>query len=167
VTEAPPLRLLAPADMVLHSATHLFFNEEFSHGLRDLTDIDSLLRHFSRQQSDFWDGLVQRAQELDLARPLYYALRYTKQLLATPVPPRTLLSAEVARPPASLGRVMDNLFLRVLQPEHPSTADAVTPLAKRALYVRAHWLRMPPLLLAYHLTAKALRPEESAPAGAR
>jgi hypothetical protein len=161
--EAPPLRLLAPADMVLHSATHLFFNEEFSHGLRDLTDIDSLLRHFGSQPG-FWDHLTKRALDLDLARPLYYALRYAKEMLATPVPPTTFLAAAPGRPPTFLARLMDSLFLRVLQPDHPSTADAFTPLAQRALYVRAHWLRMPPLLLAYHLTVKALRPEEPQPA---
>jgi hypothetical protein len=158
-----PLRVLAPVDMVLHSATHLFFNEEFSHGLRDLTDMDSLLRHFGAQPG-FWDRLTTRAGELDLARPLYYALRYAKQVLSTPVPPTTLDAAASGRPPAVLGRLMDRLFLRVLQPDHPSTADAITPFAQRALYVRAHWLRMPPLLLAYHLTHKALRPEEPQPA---
>jgi hypothetical protein len=163
VTEAPPLRLFAPADMVLHSATHLFFNEEFSHGLRDLTDIDSLLRHFG-QQPGFWDGLAERAAELELTRPLYYALRYAMQVLATPVPPQALLAARAGGPPGMLGGLMDSLFRRVLQPDHPSTADAMTPIAQRALYVRAHWLRMPPLLLAYHLTVKALRPEEPQPA---
>ena len=34
------------------------------------------------------------------------------------------------------------------------------PLARRALYVRAHWLRMPPLLLAWHLGVKAVRRQE-------
>jgi hypothetical protein len=159
----PALRLLAPADMVLHSATHLFFNEEFSHGLRDLTDLDSLLRHFG-QQPGFWDGLADRAAELELTRPLYYALRYATQMLATPVPPQALLAARAGGPPGMLGGLMDSLFRRVLQPDHPSTADAMTPIAQRALYVRAHWLRMPPLLLAYHLTVKALRPEEPQPA---
>jgi hypothetical protein len=158
-----PLRLLAPADMVLHSAAHLFCNEEFSNGLRDLADLDSLLRHFG-QQPEFWEGLVGRAEELDLGRPLYYALRYLKRVLATSVPAQVLRRAEAACPPAPLQLLMDAFFLRVLQPDHPSTADALTRLAKRALYVRAHWLRMPPLLLAYHLTAKALRPDEPAPA---
>jgi hypothetical protein len=166
VPETPPLRLLAPADMVLHSATHLFFNEEFSHGLRDLTDIDSLLRHFGRQPG-FWDGLAQRAEELDLARPLFYALRYVKSVLATPVPPEASVAAQAGRPPSLVGGLMDTLFLRVLQPDHPSCADGLTPLAKHALYLRAHWLRMPPLLLAYHLTAKAFRRDDPAPAAAR
>lgn len=162
----PPLRLLSPVDMVLHSASHLFFNEEFSHGLRDLTDIDSLLRHFSAQRG-FWERLTARAVELDLGRPLYYALRYAGWVLDTPVPPGATRAADLARPPALLRPVMDQLFSRVLRPDHPSTTDALTPFAQAALYVRAHWLRMPPLLLAYHLTAKALRPDEPAPAGTR
>lgn len=166
MAESKVLRLLAPADMVLHSAVHLFCNEEFSNGLRDLVDLDSLLQHFA-QQPGFWDGLVDRARELDLARPLYYALRYLQRVLATPVPSEVLGRSVQASPPAALQLLMDSFFLRVLQPDHPSTADRLTGLAKRALYVRAHWLRMPPLLLAYHLTAKALRPDEPAPAGTR
>jgi hypothetical protein len=145
--------------MVLHSSTHLFFNEEFSHGLRDLVDLDSLLRHFSREPG-FWETLMARARELDLVRPLYYCLRYAKQVLTTPIPAPVIAAADAGRPAAGLGRVMDSLFRHVLDPDRPGTAHFLTPLAKQALYVRAHWLRMPPLLLAYHLTAKALRPAE-------
>jgi len=39
--------------MVLHAATHLFLNEEFSSALRDLADLDSLLRHFGGE-TRFW-----------------------------------------------------------------------------------------------------------------
>ena len=42
----PRLRVLAPVDMVLHSATHLFCNEDVGNGLRDLVDLDGLLRAF-------------------------------------------------------------------------------------------------------------------------
>ena len=156
----PRLRILAPSDMVLHSAAHLFLNEELASGLRDLADLDSLLRHFG-PQPDFWQQLTARASELDLARPLYYALRYTRHILATPVPDQALKAAEIGRPPNMLHRVMDALFLRALQPDHPAAADRFTPLARRSLYVRAHWLRMPPFLLAYHLTVKAFRSEGS------
>jgi hypothetical protein len=148
--------------MVLHSATHLFFNEEFSNGLRDLADLDSLLRGFGRERG-FWERLAQRARVLGLARPLYYGLRYAQRLLGTPVE----IEVPEGQPPALVRALMDGLFLRVLEADHPSAADRLTPLAHRALYVRAHWLRMPPHLLAYHLTAKALRREEPAPAGAR
>ena len=159
LAEGQGLRVLAPPDMVLHSAVHLFFNEELSSGLRDLADLDSLLSDFGRV-AGFWEELGARAQELDLARPLYYALRYASRMLDTPVPEQALRAGEIGRPPALLRRTMDGLFLRALRPAHPSAADPLTPFARQALYVRAHWLRMPPLLLARHLTIKAFRRHE-------
>ncbi len=158
------LRVLAPPDMVLHSAAHLFLNEDLSSGLRDLADLDSLLRHFG-QEAGFWQQLTLRARELDLARPLYYALRYANRMLETPVPDETLRAAGTGRPPAWLSSLMDALFSRALRPDHVSAADRFTALARLALYVRAHWLRMPPLLLARHLTIKAFRRPEPAPGG--
>ncbi|HVC11496.1 MAG TPA: nucleotidyltransferase family protein [Burkholderiales bacterium] len=154
----PRLRVLAPADMVLHSATHLFFNEELGSGLRDLADLDSLLRHFGRQPG-FWEQLAGRAREMDLTRPLYYALRYATRILRTPVPATALRAAEIGRPSPLLRRLMDVLYLRALRPDHPGAADRLTPLARHSLYVRAHWLRMPPVLLVYHLGVKAFRRE--------
>jgi hypothetical protein len=157
VADEPRLRVLAPVDMVLHSATHLFCNEDVGNSLRDLVDLDSLLREFASEES-FWPRLTVRAGELDLARPLYYALRYAVRLLDTPVPDRVLGAAEIGRPPTLLRGLMDALFLRTLQPNPAS--DGVASLARGSLYVRAHWLRMPPLLLAQHLAVKALRREE-------
>jgi hypothetical protein len=157
VTGEPRLRVLAPVDMVLHSATHLFCNEDVGNGLRDLVDLDSLLRDFARE-AGFWPGLTARSAELDLTRPLYYALRYAVRLLDTPVPARALGAAEIGRPPSLLRGLMDALFLQTLRPERAS--HSLASLARGSLYVRAHWLRMPPLLLAQHLTIKALRREE-------
>ena len=77
--------VLSPVDMVLHSATHLFHDGELEHGLRDLVDIDALIRQFSGQ-GQFFQALVARADELHLGRPLFYALKYCKALLQTPVP---------------------------------------------------------------------------------
>lgn len=159
VSGEPRLRLLAPADMVLHSAAHLFFNEDLGSGLRDLVDLDSLLRDFGRPP-EFWPELSARAVELDLARPFYYALRYCRRMLDTPMPEHALRAAETGRPPLGLHRLMDAVFLRALQPRQRGVPDRLAPLARQWLYVRAHWLRMPPLLLACHLTVKALRRQE-------
>jgi hypothetical protein len=52
---------------------------------------------------------------------------------------------------------MDGLWRRALRSPHASAADGLTPLALFALYVRAHWLRMPPIALAKHLLIKAFR----------
>ena len=53
--------------------------------------------------------------------------------------------------------MMDALFHRALLPIHPSCDDHFTSAARLALYVRGHWLRMPPRLLVPHLARKALR----------
>jgi len=129
-------------------------NEELSHGLRDLADFDSLLRHFGARAS-FWPELAARATELGLARPLHYGLRYAAAMLGTPLPGEAVKPA--AKPAFGIEALMDALFLRALQPDHPAAADWLTPLARWALYVRAHWLRMPPLLLVRHLAVKAWR----------
>ena len=159
--DEPRLRVLAPLDMVLHSATHLFCNEDVGNSLRDLADLDSLLRGFAREDG-FWSGLVARASNLDLLRPLYYGLRYATCILDTPVPAGVLHEAEAGRPPELLRHVMDSLFLRTLHPGHAARSNGLGSLAQASLYVRAHWLRMPPLLLARHLVRKAIWPEQPA-----
>jgi hypothetical protein len=150
------LYVLAPADMVLHSAVHLFYDGELDHGLRDLVDIHRLLLEFGPTPG-FWAMLPARAVELELSRPLFYALRHASRLLATPVPAEVIAAADVARPNRLLLAVMDQLFDRALLPVHASCSDALTGTARFLLYVRANWLRMPPLLLARHLFYKAFK----------
>ena len=150
------IHVLQPVDMVIHSACHLFHEEELDKGLRDLTDLDALLRHFSTEP-EFWTTLARRARELDLARPVYYALRYASRLLHTPVPPDAIRTMSASMPPALLRPVMDALYGRALLPVHFSCSVGLTGAARRALFLRAHWLRMPPALLLRHLVHKAVK----------
>jgi hypothetical protein len=160
------VRVLAPADMLLHSAAHLFHDGELPHGLRDLSDLDLLLHHFAADET-FWSRLAARAGELDLARPLFYALRYARHFLDTPVPASIDDALAHAAPSASRLVWMDAIFTRALAPDHASSSDAFTGLARKAAFVRAHWLRMPPRLLLPHLFHKAfVSPFESAPKAA-
>ena len=76
--------------------------------------------------------------------------------MGTPVPEAALSASEAAAPSPPLRRLMDALYLRVLRPNHPTCSDRLAPVARWALYVRGHWLRMPTPLLIYHLTRKAL-----------
>lgn len=153
--------VLAPADMVLHSATHLFHDGELEHGLRDLVDIDGLLRHFGADDA-FWPELTQRAQELDLTRPLYYGLRHVTKLLRTPVPSSALDDAQTGRPKRWLSPLMEALFSRALAPPHASCDDSLTAVARFLLYVRSHFLRMPLHLLIPHLARKAVMSRDDA-----
>lgn len=148
------VKVLAPADMVIHSATHLFYDGEFDKGLRDLLDLHRLLTEFGATPG-FWQVLPARARELQLARPLFYALRYTARLLETAIPPEVTAALADAGPRAPLLALMDALFLRALLPMHASCAARFDRAARGALYIRGNWLRMPPLLLARHLFHKA------------
>ena len=159
------LATLSPCDMVLHSAVHLFFDGEFDKGLRDLLDLHRLLEEFGREPG-FWEALPARARELELARPLFYALRYSRRLLGTAIPQAVLDAAAAAAPAPPVRALMDALFERALLPLHPSCADALTGPARFILYVRGNWLRMPPPMLARHLFHKAFLSKKDAPQAA-
>lgn len=148
----PGIATLAPHDMFLHSAAHLFCNGEFDHGLRDLFDLHRLATEMGAAPG-FWDGLVARAAILELERPLYYALRYVRQVFGTAVPEPVLAGVAAGQP--AWPALMDALFLRALKPPHPHCNDTFDALARFGLYVRGNWLRMPPLLLTRHLLHKA------------
>ncbi|MES2322169.1 MAG: nucleotidyltransferase family protein [Pseudomonadota bacterium] len=150
----PGWQMLAPADMVIHSAVHLFYDGELDHGMRDLLDLHRLLQHFGGDPA-FWAQLAPRAAELQVGRVLFYALRYCQRLLHTPVPAAVSAAADAARPAAPLLALMDSLFERVLLPHHASCSDGLGALARFLLYLRGNWLRMPPLMLARHLFHKA------------
>lgn len=162
LSEARPLQVgsclhvLAPIDMVLHSATHLMHEGSFEQGMRGLIDLDALLREHG-SAPDFWSHLVARASALQLIRPLFYALRHVGMMLGTVVPKDVLAELDQtpgARPGAWRLKWMDAMFTRVLCPPHPLVADRWTPLARGFLYLRGHWLRMPPGLLTLHLLRK-------------
>jgi len=150
------VHVLTPSHMVLHSAAHLFHDGELEHGLCDLADLDALFRHFGKMPS-FWDELIDSARELDLMRPLYYALRYTTRVFATPVPGRVIDTSKKSAPRVVGKRCMDALFTRGLAPDHESCNDSFSGLARWLLYVRSHYLRMPLYLLIPHLVRKAVR----------
>jgi len=159
------LATLSPCDMVLHSAVHLFFDGEFDKGLRDLLDLHRLLEEFGAEPG-FWDALPARARELELSRPLFYALRYSRRLLGTTIPQAVLDAVAAAAPHPLVRALMDALFERALLPMHASCDDALTGPARFVLYVRGNWLRMPPLMLARHLFHKAFISKKDAPQAA-
>jgi hypothetical protein len=151
-----PFRILAPEDMVLHSAVHLYHDGDLADAVRDILDLDGLMRLFS-QKAGFWDTLIPRARELGLARPLFYALHFGHRFLKTPVPDDVMASAKHDAPSAPVRLVMDAIVPRALFPQNPDRSDATTAFARWLLYTKAHWLRMPPSILLPHLARKSLR----------
>jgi len=147
-------RVLASEDMVLHAMTHLTYADDLADKLRELVDIADLIDHFTEREPGFWDRFLQRTPELDLARPAFYALRYLHRLLGKEIPTRVREEARAWGPPAPVRGVMDRLAPRALLPQHPDHHSRLTEAARVPLYLRSHWIRMPPWLLAYHLSYK-------------
>lgn len=162
------LFVLAPVDMVLHSAVHLFQEGEFSHGLRDLLDLHDLIKHFEHNDT-FWNELVDRARDLGLELPLSHALRHLKRLFGYK-PPDVVTSAVLGMQPWFLQRAaLDWALVKALRPGHPSCDDFGAGFARWLLYVRSHAVRMPLYLLLPHLLRKIWMrhfPAEEKPANA-
>jgi hypothetical protein len=152
--DGSPLYVLAPTDMVLHAAAHLFHDGDLHRSLRDLVDISDLLIHFA-QRPDFWPSLAPRAAALHLGRPLFYALRYCRCLLYTPMPAAAVSAAARYAPPKPIVHAMDWMVPNVLLPGQAHSA-ADRSGAAMLLYLRSHWLRMPPWLLIPHLARQAI-----------
>jgi hypothetical protein len=154
--ESTRLHVLAPADMVLHSLVHLFLECDPREGLRlrDLLDVHLLLQHYGREQS-FWDDLAPRAFKLGLERPLFYGLQFARRFFDTPIPQTVLAEIKDAGPSRPILWLMDHLVPLAILPGHPDYNYPWATSARQLLYLRAHWLRMPPLMLARHLSYKA------------
>lgn len=137
------LRTLSPADMIVHAAAHLLADGDLAGGLRNLWDIDRLLREFAGDPA-FWPKLAERAKRHQLGPAVARALRLSYRLYATPVDP-----VVAGRP-----RLPDRLFVARLLARNGWGQERRKAL-RFAFYLRSHWLRMPPLMLARHLWIKA------------
>ncbi|MBI1182062.1 MAG: hypothetical protein GC201_16070 [Alphaproteobacteria bacterium] len=146
--------VLEPADMVVHAAVHLFQDGDLAERLRELLDIHELVTEFAGRESGFWDRLAERAALHGAGRPVWYALNFARRLLATPVPPGRL-EALPSRPRRVARAAMGRLAPVALLPSLPDRPSAAAAWARRLLFLRSHWLRMPPGLLLRHLSVKA------------
>jgi len=130
------LRMLSPADMVCHAAAHLFADGDLSGGMRNLWDIHCVMDEFGSVD------LPERARLHGLAPAVGRALRLANTLYGTPLPDGWRV--------AGTG---DRLYLRRLT-ARDGWGRHTRPVTRLGFYVRSHWLRMPPMMLAQHLWTK-------------
>lgn len=135
-------RVLNPADMACHCAAHLIADGDLQGGLRNLWDFHCLTRDFAAADPDFWARLDDRADMHGLRRVVHRAARLARDLYASVLPPGW-----------DRHEAGDAWFRRRLLARddwgHPTDF-----LLQQAFYIRSHWLRMPPVMLARHLWTK-------------
>lgn len=129
------LRILSPSDMLCHAAAHLFADGDLAGGMRNLWDIHCLIEEFGVE------GLEERASHHGLAGEMTRAVRLAQALYAAPPLAGTA------------GGWGDRLYLRRLA-ARDAWGRPNRKLTRLAFYVRSHWLRMPPAMLARHLLTK-------------
>ncbi len=149
------VRVLCPSHMVLHAAAHLFHDGEIAGAIRDLVDLDQLFRWFGRDKA-FWSDFGDEALALNLTRPAYYAIRYSREVFGTPIDEDVAAKTVDWGPAGIVRHVMDALVERSIA----ANSRIASSSSAFALYVRSHWLRMPPHQLIRHLTRKAFRHAE-------
>ncbi|MBM3524045.1 MAG: nucleotidyltransferase family protein, partial [Alphaproteobacteria bacterium] len=152
----PGLRALCAPDMTIHLALHFAHDGDFDHSLREAIDLDDMLRHFGTD-SGFWSVLLDRADLHGAHRPLHYAIAVTRMLLGTPVPEHVVSRLASHALPSTIDRMIRSGMVRCLADTGRISPGLATTMWRQAFYIRSHWLRMPPPLLALHLTRQAAR----------
>jgi hypothetical protein len=129
------LRVLSAEDMVCHAVAHLLADGDLAGGLRNLWDIHCLLDAFDTPEA--LAGLSARAARHQIGAHLERALRLRAYLYGSGDP---LVPG-------------DRAYLRRLL-ARDGWGQPTRRFTRLGFYVRSHWLRMPPGMLARHLWTK-------------
>ncbi|HEX8443058.1 MAG TPA: nucleotidyltransferase family protein [Allosphingosinicella sp.] len=145
------LRVLSPEHMILHAAAHLIADGDLSGGLRNLWDIDCLFRQFSGSDGDFHLRVFEEASAHGLEPQVARSFRLAQQIFGTPLPAYSTTLRSILSERRSDAHFRARLLAR------NGWGKETRKGLRLAFYIRSHWLRMPPLMLARHLWTKARR----------
>ncbi len=142
VTGGGGYSVLNPADMACHCAAHMLADGDLQGGLRNLWDFHTMTRDFAEADPGFWGQLDGRAALHGLQDAVHQAARLSRDIYG-------------AVPPSGWDRMdpTDIWFRRRLF-ARDDWGRVTDPLLEQAFYIRSHWLRMPPAMLAKHLWTK-------------
>ncbi|MFC4292648.1 nucleotidyltransferase family protein [Sphingorhabdus arenilitoris] len=145
---APPatgrgeLFVFTPEDMACHCAAHLMADGDLTGGLRNLWDYHCLTQEFAEQTTDFWAQLERRASHHQLLPAVQRAARVSAHLFGTEIPPAWRKA-----------HWQDGYYSRRLL-ARDEWGRGTHKFTRLLFYIRSHWLRMPPAMLARHLWTK-------------
>ena len=141
-------RVLSPPAMLCHSAAHMLADGDLQGGLRNLWDIHCMTVGFLADDPDFYLTLMEEAHVHGLTDVVRRGLRLAQRLYGTPLRSyRTPMTVEFEPEWA------DQFYIRRLL-ARDDWGRMTRPLLEQVFYIRSHWLRMPPAMLAKHLWTK-------------
>ena len=156
ITKGSGVSYMCPAGLSLHSLVHLFFQEEFSHGFRDLSDLNILFTHHGTE-AGYWETLLSLAHNTGFGRETFFAVRYCQYFFNTQIPQFVTDSLEQYKPTSLKLTLLDWAFKKILVPHHSSCKESGFNLANNLLFVRGHLLKMPLHILLYHTFNKTVQ----------
>lgn len=129
--------MLSPEDRIIHCAVHLIADGDLAGGLRNLWDLHCLLT-----DCDDWEMLQARAAHHGLLSGVQRAARLAHMLYQTSLPKDW-----------DRWNRQDKWYLMRLT-ARDDWGRETRPFIRLIFYIRSHWMRMPPMMLARHLWAK-------------
>lgn len=150
-----PLKRPSLPDLVVHSALHCFYDGDFSNNLRSLLDLHDLIALGIEADADFMETLCARATRHEAGRPVADALRTLSRMGALQLNDTAKAFVNGHARLAPLQGVFDWAVARRTLGVGPFWSGE-SWLACKLLYIRSHWITMPPGMLAKHLSTKAL-----------
>ncbi len=142
--------VLGPYDMIIHCVAHVIADGDLAGGLRNLWDFHLLTQEMERRSGGkYWKDLGSYAGQHRLYPELLRAARLAHYLFGSRERLMACRDKSFTKPPTA----SDHLFLRALT-ARDDWGRTARPLTRLLFYLRSHWLRMPPLMLARHLWVK-------------
>lgn len=145
--------VLDPACTILHSAVHMFTNEDSSSWMRDLLDIILLLEEFGDE--DTWQKLMKLALDINFAAELAFCIAAVKYYSNLELPNAADEFISDQKFNFLQTWLMETVFINAIVPEHDSVNKFKNRLAKQVVYFRGHWIKMPVPILIKHFAIKS------------
>lgn len=142
--------VLSDAATVLHSIIHLFMNEDFTNAYRDMLDIHLLLNEF--ETNEFWIKLRELATTSGFEKELYYGLILRNRLFGCCYIDSELVTRFENK---RSNYFIHNILYHALTPKHYVIDTYRSKVARFIIFIRGHWMKMPPHVLFSHLIIKS------------
>lgn len=146
--------VLDPLDQILHSAAHLFQDSELTDRLRDLVDLDALMRLHVADDAR-WSLLIDRACQLGLGEPLALACHFLRAWFQTPIPQHAHDRLRGVGPGLLQRPWLLPALTHTLTPVEPDARPCLGQrLGPKIILTRYHLTRLPLHLLVPHVWHK-------------